>query len=187
MAVGGPISARRQLGLCGFIECRRGSTIVEFAIVALPLFLLLVGIVQIAILFLAQEELETAVETAARTLLTGSAQQSQLSQSQFTQSICAQLPSLFTCSDIMVDLETAATFSSANTSSPTLTFNRSGQVTNQWSFEMGSAGSIMVLRVLYQFPIIGPLQYALANLSNSSRLLIATSVFQVEPYAVSGP
>ena len=48
-------------------------------------------------------------------------------------------------------------------------------------------GSIVVLRVLYQFPVIpGPLSFNLANLSNGARLLMATSVFEVEPYNPSG-
>jgi Flp pilus assembly protein TadG len=165
----------------------RGVAAIEFGFVALPFFGILVAIFQIGLVFLAQAELETAVEKSARQLLTGQAQQGGVTQSQFTTAVCSYLPVFFTCSEIMVDVQTASNFSSANTSTPTLTYNSQGKVTNNWNFNIGSAGSIVVLRVFYQFPMIpGPLSFNLANLSNGTRLLMATSVFEVEPYSSSG-
>ncbi len=168
--------------------CQSGLAAVEFGLVALPLFAILVAIIQIAIVFLAQNELETAVEKTARTLLTGQVQQNGLTQAQFISTVCANLPALFTCSGVMVDLETAGSFASANTSTPTLKYNSKGQVTNTWQFQSGGAETIMVLRVIYQFPVMsGPLGFNLANLPNGARLLMASAVFQVEPYSTMGP
>ena len=172
-----------------FTACRSGLAAVEFGFIALPLFAILVAIIQIAIVFLAQNELETAVEKAARTLLTGQAQQNGLSREQFISTVCANLPALFACpAGIMVDLQTASSFAAANTSTPTLTYNSKGQVTNSWQFQTGGAETVMVLRVIYQFPVIpGPLSFNLANLPNGTRLLMASAVFQVEPYQILGP
>ncbi len=165
----------------------RGVAAIEFGFVALPFFGIIVAVFQIGLVFLAQNELETAVEKSARQLLTGQAQQGGVTQSQFATTVCSNLPVFFTCSGIMIDVQTASNFSSANTSTPTLTYNSQGQVTNNWSFNIGAAGSLVILRVFYQFPVIpGPLSFTLANLSNGARLLMATSVFEVEPYSSSG-
>lgn len=162
---------------------REGSTAVEFALIALPFIALLIAIFQVGIVFLAQHELETAVEKSARELLTGQTQAASLTQAQFTNSVCAKLPALFTCSKIMVDLQTATAFSAANTSTPTLTYDANGNVNNVWQFNMGGSNSIMVLRVMYQFPVLpGVMNFRLANLSNGYRLLMASAVFQTEPY-----
>lgn len=163
---------------------RRGAAAIEFALVAAPFFALILAVLQIGVIYLAGNELETAVERAARPLLTGAAQQASLTQSQFVASVCAYLPKLFTCSGLMVDLQVASAFSSASTAKPTLTYDSSGNVSNQWSFATGGSGSILVLRVFYQFPILfAPFGRSLANLSNGDHLLMATAVFQVEPYA----
>jgi Flp pilus assembly protein TadG len=164
--------------------CRRGVAAIEFGLVAAPLFALLIGILQIGVVFLAQQQLETAVEKSARTVLTGSVQKAGVTQAQFAAALCANLTVLFSCPQVMVDLRSAAAFSAANTSSPTFTYDADGNVSNTWSFETGSAGTVMVLRVMYQFPVVGgPLNVGLANLGNGKRLLMATAVFQVEPYS----
>jgi Flp pilus assembly protein TadG len=161
-----------------------GAAAVEFAVIATPLFALIIGILQIGVIFMAQQQLETAVEKSARTVLTGQAQQGGVTQSQFASALCANLTLLFKCSDVMVDLRSASAFSAADTSAPTLTYDVSGNVTNSWSFEMGTVGTIMVLRVMYRFPVVGgPMSFGLANLGNGKRLLMSTAVFQVEPYS----
>jgi Flp pilus assembly protein TadG len=165
-------------------RCHSGAAAVEFAVIATPLFALIIGILQIGVIFMAQQQLETAVEKSARTVLTGQAQQGGVTQSQFASALCANLTLLFKCSDVMVDLRSASAFSAADTSAPTLTYDVSGNVTNSWSFEMGTVGTIMVLRVMYRFPVVGgPMSFGLANLGNGKRLLMSTAVFQVEPYS----
>ncbi|MCW2282344.1 Flp pilus assembly protein TadG [Rhodoblastus acidophilus] len=162
---------------------REGSTAVEFALIALPFIALMVAIFEVAMVFLAQHELETAVEKTSRSLLTGQTQTANPTQAQFVSSICGYLPAFFTCSKIMVDLQPAASFAAANTSAPTLTYDASGNVSNTWQFNMGASGNIMVLRVMYQFPVLPDIMgLKLAKLGNGSRLLMASAVFQTESY-----
>ena len=70
------------------------------------------------------------------------------------------------------------------TSSPTLTFNpTTGVVTNTWSYNTGNPGDIIVVQLIYQWPIVlGPLGMNLSNLSNGNRQLVSTAVFKSEPY-----
>ncbi|WP_051948895.1 TadE/TadG family type IV pilus assembly protein [Methylosinus sp. PW1] len=168
----------------GLLACRRGAAIVEFAFIAAPLFAILIAICQVGVVFLAQQELESAVEKSARMLLTGEVQKGGLDREQFKTKVCGGLTALFTCTQLIVDLQTASAFASVDTSAPVLTYDSSGNVTNSWKFQTGGVGSVLVLRVIYQFPVVGgPLGFNLANLPNGRRLLMATAVFQVEPYS----
>jgi Flp pilus assembly protein TadG len=160
-----------------------GMAAVEFGIVAMPFFAIILAVLQIGVVVFAQQELETGVEQAARMVLTGQVQQQGLTQAQFQTQVCANLPVLFKCANVMVDLQSVTTFATANTSTPVLTYNAQGNVTNVWAFAPGAPGTIEVLRVMYQWPtFVTPLKLNLANLSNGKRLLIATAVFQNEPY-----
>jgi hypothetical protein len=124
-----------------------------------------------------------ATEKSARTVLTGSAQSASTTQSQFLAAVCAKLPSLLKCSNLMVDAQVYSSFSGSNTSTPTITYNANGTVSNQWNYNIGGANDIVVLRVMYLLPVIGvPLGLTLANTSYGNRLLMATAVFKNEPY-----
>jgi Flp pilus assembly protein TadG len=165
-----------------FLRSRDGASAVEFGLIALPFLAIIFATLQSAILLMAQEELETAVEKAGRLVLTGQAVTQSLTQAQFTTKVCGYLSVLFNCNNLMVNMQTADTFSDASPAAPTLTFGSKGQVTNTWSYQPGSAGQIVVLQVMYQWPVFGHLLgFNLSNLPNGNHLLMATSVFKNEP------
>jgi Flp pilus assembly protein TadG len=158
-----------------------GATAVEFALVAAPFFALIVAILDLILFFFAESELETATEQVARLVLTGQISSS-ATQAQFQQQVCSFLPAMFTCSAVMVDLQTDPSWSSATPSVPTLTYNAQGQVTNSWQYQIGAPGSIETLRVMYQWPVFpGPLNLNFANLANGCVFMMSTAVFRNEP------
>jgi hypothetical protein len=64
-----------------------------------------------------------------------------------------------------------------------LTFSGQGAVTNSWSWQPGNPGDIVVMRVMYQWPVfLGPLGLGLSNETNGNLLLIATATFKNEPF-----
>jgi Flp pilus assembly protein TadG len=173
-------------GRCAsFISDKRGATAVEFALVAGPFLALLFAIFQTFLVFFAQELLESVVQQSARQILTGQVQQQLMDQTAFNKTVCNQVVILFNCTGLMVDVQVASAWSSANTSAPALTFNGQGQVSNTWQFTPGVAGDIVVVRVMYLWPVFMKplgLSLSLANLqSNGSLLLMATAAFQNEP------
>jgi Flp pilus assembly protein TadG len=172
-----------------FALCRKGASAVEFALVAAPFLALLVALFETALVFFASRVLDEVTEEASRYILTGQAQQANLTQTQFNNYVCtstntaALVTALFNCSKLMVNVQNYTSFAGASTGSPTLTFNANGSVSNTWSYSPGSAGSIVVLQIMYQWPIVlGPLGFNLSNLSNGNRLLVSTAVFKNEPY-----
>ena len=173
-----------------YLRCRRkaffadhkGATAVEFALIAPVFFALLIGIIQTFLVFFASQMLETVVTQSSRQILTGQVQAASMTQSQFATLVCDQVVALFNCNNLMIDVEAYSAFSGANTSMPTLTFNAGGQVTNTWEFDPGTPGQIVVVRVMYQWPVFGgPLGFSLSNLANGNRLIMALAAFQNEP------
>lgn len=163
-----------------FARNKQGSAAIEFAMVATPFLAMLLAGLQIFLLAFAQQNLETAAEAAGRLVLTGNA--SALNQSQFKTAVCQQLSSLFSCNNLMVDVETAASFSGASTSTPTITYDQYGNVSNTWNYTSGSPGSVMVLRLMYLWPMFNLPGLSLVNQNNGTHLMMATSVFKNEAY-----
>jgi Flp pilus assembly protein TadG len=165
------------------VRCTRGATAVEFALVAIPFFAMLIALIQTALVFFAGRVLDEVVQQASRYILTGQAQQSNMTQATFANYVCQNTVALFTCGNFMINVQSYSSFSAASTATPTLTFNSQGQVTNQWTYSPGNAGDIVVVQVMYQWPIaMGPLGFNLSNLSNGNRLLVSIAAFKNEPY-----
>ncbi len=177
-----PILGDPRTWISTFGTCDKGVATIDFALVCLPFIALIFAILGTGILFLAQQQLESAVEQSGRLVMTGQVQNQNLNQTQFSNLVCSQIYALFNCHNLMINMAVAASFSAANTSQPTLTFNAQGQVTNQWSYNPGQAGDIVVLQVMYQWPVFtNLLNFNLSNLSNGNHLMMATSVFKNEP------
>ena len=174
--------ARRLLpALCAD---ERGATILEFAFVAAPLMALLMAILVTSTVYFAQQGLETATEATARVLMTGTAQSGSYSAAQFKQAACKALPPYMTCANLLIDVQSASSFSSISTAPPTITFDNNGNVTNSFSYSPGNAGDIVVIRLMYIWKVpTGPLGFNVATLGNGRRLLMATSVAKTEPFS----
>jgi Flp pilus assembly protein TadG len=173
-------NAARLRSAARFARCESGATVVEFAMVATPFLALLVALFQSALVFFAGRVLDETVEAASRVIMTGQSQSS--SQANFASYLCGQTYALFTCGNFMINVQNYGSFASASTTTPTLTFDANGNVTNSWNYNTGGANDIVVVQVMYQWPIVlGPLGFNLSNLSNGNRLMVSTIVFKNEP------
>jgi Flp pilus assembly protein TadG len=182
---------RKRFGV--FIKDSKGATAVEFALIGLPFLALIAGLIQTFLIFFAQSVLENAVRASARQIMTGQVQTADSGLSTtaaataFLNTVCANANVLFSCSTsnsngLMVDVQVASQWSSANTAMPVLTYNSSGIVNNAWQFNPGNAGDIVVVRVMYLWPsFFGPIAYTTANQANGGRLIMASAAFQNEP------
>lgn len=162
---------------------RRGAAILEFALCASAFFGLLIGILQIAIVFFAQQGLQTSAETVARRILTGQVPAT-MTKDQFRAQACTQLPVFMNCTNLYVDVRKASNFSALDTGALSLTYDASGNITNTFAYDPGTAGSIVILRLLYRWPMgTAPLGLKLSNQLDGSRLLVGTMVFKSESYS----
>ncbi|KYH00080.1 pilus assembly protein [Bradyrhizobium daqingense] len=181
--IGHAATTKRRRDRCAaFARDSRGATAVEFALVAAPFLALIIALIQTFLVFFAQQMLESVVRQSGRLVMTGQVRSAQMSQAVFKQKVCDQIVILFNCNGLMVDMQVATSWTSANTGMPSLTYDGSGKVSNTWQYNYGDRGDIVVLRVMYEWPVVlGPLGFNLSNLSNGNRLIMSTAAFQNEP------
>ena len=180
--------AERLSQFCGyFLKCRfarssSGAAAVEFGLVAAPFLVLLIATMETALVFFAGRVLDETTEQASRYIQTGQAQQSNMTQSAFAKYVCQNTFALFDCNKFMINVQNYNSFAAANTAAPALTFNAQGQVTNQWTYSPGNPGDIVIVQVMYEWPVIGLLGFNIANIGANYRLLVSTAAFKNEPF-----
>jgi len=159
----------------------RGSAAVEFALVAPVFFALLFAIIETALMFFASQVLETITQNSARMIVTGQAQTQAYTATQFKTYVCGQIPALFSCNSLYVDVESYPSFSSITLSTQ---IDANGNfVNNNMQYSPGGPGDIVVVRLFYPWQLfVTGLGYNISNLSGNQRLLVATAAFQNEPY-----
>jgi Flp pilus assembly protein TadG len=166
-----------------FMRRQDGAVAVEFALILLPFLALMFGIMETALVFFADQTLETAVTESARLIMTGQAQTSNLTAQTFKDQVCSRIYGLFNCpGGVYVNVQTYTSFGSI-TNTPPLDAN-GNLVTSGMGYQPGGPGDIVVVRLYYQWPIYVSLMSLsqLSNMSNHSRLLVATAAFVNEPY-----
>jgi Flp pilus assembly protein TadG len=186
-------TASARSALRRFRRNRRGSAAVEFALVAPVFFALLFAILETALMFFATQVLETMTQDSARVLLTGQAQNGLVSicaasgqpaactQGTFGSYVCSQIPALFSCGGLFIDVESYPTGFAGITINSQIDSNNN--FINNMQYTPGGACSIVVVRLFYQWPLfVTGLGWNMSNLSGSKRLLSATAAFRNEPY-----
>jgi Flp pilus assembly protein TadG len=157
-----------------------GVTAIEFALLAGPFFLLLMGIVESSLLFFAGQVLESSVDDVARKIRTGQLDQS-LTQQMLRDEICDASALLFSCDSLNIDMQVVAKFADlGDRPEPT------GGAIDANDFQFSAAGpkQIVMVTVLTEWPVYtNYLQQYLSNLNSGNALLSAVAVFKTEPYS----
>lgn len=162
---------------------QEGVTAVEFSLLALPLVVMVIGTIEIALMFTTQSLLDASTYTAARMIRTGQIQQSDGgSQEQlFRDTLCDFAAILIPCGDIQFQVNTLPDFGDAEEMPPPQ-FDEDGNLQGQ-DFDPGGVNSVVMIRVAYQYSIMTPLmQPMLTNRGDGTRLMLSTIVLQTEPY-----
>jgi Flp pilus assembly protein TadG len=166
-----------------FLRHEDGSTAVEFGLILLPFVALTFAIMETALVFFADQTLETAVADSARLIMTGQAQTSNFQMADFKNAVCARVYGLFDCANgIYVNVQTYSSFG-AITYTPPLD-SQGKLVTSNFVYQPGGPGDIVVVQLFYKWPIYVSLMNLsnLSNMAGSNRLLVATAAFRNEPY-----
>jgi len=149
--------------------------------VAAPFLALMFAIMETAIVFFASQTLETAVADSSRLIMTGQVQTGNFTETQFKQAVCAKILGLFDCANgIKIDVKKYSGFSSINNSKP---IDAKGNLLTNFGYDPGKQGDIVVVRLMYEWPIyVSLLGFSLSDLSGGKRLIMATAAFRNEPY-----
>ena len=166
-----------------FARHQRGAVAVEFGLILLPFLALMFGIMETALVFFADQTLQTAVSDSARLIMTGQAQNQSLTATTFKNAVCQRIYGLFNCqTGLYVNVQTYSSFGSI-TYTPPLDTSGHLQTTN-FVYQPGGPGDIVVVQLFYQWPIYVSLMNLskLSNMNGNNRLLVATAAFRNEPY-----
>lgn len=160
-----------------------GAVMLEFAFVVIPFIGVLLASLYTSLIYFSTQALDTAVQTSARQIITGSAQNSGMTQAAFKTAVCGNLPNYMKCSRLYVDVRRAASFGALNMTAPVVSIDAAGNVTNAGNYETIGKSEIGMVRLAYVWQAgSGPNGLDLSNMSGGNRLLIATTVFRAEPY-----
>ena len=167
-----------------FAKKEDGAAAVEFALVALPFLAMVFAIMETALVFFAGQTLETAAADSARLIMTGQAQTQGFNQAKFKEEVCKRVFGLFNCAaGMQIDVRTYASFADVDSSKPV---DANGNLKSNFTYNPGGPGQIVVVRLMYQFPVYVP-QLGLADLAGGKRLIMATAAFRNEPFQGSMP
>ena len=175
-----------------FLRDRSGSTVVEFAILAIPFSLLVFAILESCISFAGQEVLANATDDIARQVRTGQLKKADVTEAKLKQMICDRLQIMVgnDCqSSLLVDLRQYTTFADAANAkfrivNGDIELTQGGKKDpQQFSINPGLSMSKNMLRVFYKWPVMTDfMAKSMANLNGGKTLHFATATWQNEPY-----
>ncbi|MGL5115409.1 MAG: TadE/TadG family type IV pilus assembly protein [Beijerinckiaceae bacterium] len=127
-----------------FRKQQEGATAVEFAIVAMPFFGMIMAVLELAIFFFASRTLEDALFNASRKVLTQSLPAGNIC-TEFKNELQRQLPKFMDIGSVTIS------------ATPLTSFSGSGASANFASggCSFGARGSVVVLTVSYPYPFQG--------------------------------
>lgn len=172
-----------------------GAAAIEFAILAIPFFLLLFAIIEACVAYAAEQVLDNAVDTMGRQLRTGQITfvdedaSTYMTEGQFREAFCDEIAVLLSCDDdrLYIDVESFDTFGAIPVGVPL----QNGDLNEgAFGFDPGGPGTINMVRAYYRWHIITDLiRPYITNLhpsdGSSQYLIVGTAAFQNEDFSTA--
>lgn len=178
-------------------KSRDGSAAIEFAILAIPYFMIVFAIIETFLALIGEQLVTNATDTMARKLRTGQIA-ANITRDYFRKEFCKEISILITCSDeeiktpkkLYIDLRTFATFADIPKKIP---LKANGQYydldESTFGFKLGGPQTINMLRVYYRWQVVADLvRPYLTNVRPadgsmpSHFLIVATDAFRNEAF-----
>lgn len=171
---------RRRQFLSLFRRNKEGSAAVEFALLAIPFFLLIFATIETCIIYFATSNLDSALSSSGRLIRIGSVQTSGMTETEFKNMVCGKLQLVSNCnSTLRIDVRNFSNF--GGVTFPPLVGD-DGKIVENTVFQPGSAGDIVVVRAYYSWGVLTPALAGLSNLDGGGRLVASSTAFRNEPF-----
>ncbi|NTE56545.1 pilus assembly protein [Agrobacterium tumefaciens] len=162
------------------LQDRSGVAAIEFAILALPFFLMLFAIIEIGIMYFVNSALDQALHRSARQVRTGAALGAGWDLAAFKRSVCGDLTYLFDCSDKLL-VQASVITDMASVSRTSGIANGTLSVTE--TFNIGKAGDYVLIQAFLPWtPVLQYYSYASGRLNDGRYVLAAAELFKNEPF-----
>lgn len=175
---------KRRKSLRRFAKERKGSAAIEFALVAVPFFMLTFGLVEVLMIGFAQTSLDFAVTNASRQIRTGAVQQGGVTGAEIEEAICEQINRFMVLNcdgNLFLDVQRFDSFLDIDADESPI---ENGEFQDDgFGFNPGAPSDIVVVRSYYRWHVVTPLFEPLfSNVSGGDRILVSTMMFRNEPF-----
>ena len=177
-----------------YLKNREGTAAIEFAILAVPFFMLIFAVLELAIVFFINSTLNHAVSEAGRQIRTGNFQACG-TQAKFKQLVCANMSGLGNCEErLRIDVVSDSSFGAITLAEPPEPPEpdpsdpaATDDIPNG-DWENTAASVPVVVRGLYYHKLVLPPQLTRLETMEGKgiRLLSATTAFRNEPFPAPG-
>lgn len=163
-----------------FVGDRKGSAAIEFAILALPFFVVIFAIAEIAVMYFVDSGLDAALHKAVRQVRVGVAKSGSWDAAKLKDVICAELSYSFSCaSKIKVRATVVTDMSSITKASPI----SGGNLNVTEDFDLGDSGSYVLVQAFLPWsPTFRFYSISSAQLSDGSYVLGSAELIKNEPF-----
>lgn len=159
-----------------------GTVAIEFAIVALPFFTMIFAIIQLAMLLLTQQLLQTAVADAARLIRTGQAKTAGWTITDYKNQVCGELYGLLDC-NLLQNYVTAYTSPTAITTSSPVDNTGAYKTSSSYDSNANTGATIVVVATYYKYSsLFAGLGLSVADQPDGTHLIGAVAAFRNEPF-----
>ncbi len=174
-----------------------GVTAIEFAMVAPIFFTLILMIIETGIVFAAQQLLDSSVNSASRTVLTGTAQQQAATDANnggksFRDRVCSGMSGLIGMSDcqsgIMIDMKSFGATPTSTALSASLAAPATAGIPDKTLMNCASLGGgndYMLIRAYYQYPVYVSYLSMIAGSTSGHSLIVGSAAMKLEPFTGS--
>ena len=175
-----------------FLAGRDGAAAIEFAILALPFFVMVFASIETFVAFTGEQLLANATDTMARKIRTGQIR-STMSREDFRKAFCEEISILMPCSateaatpdKLFIDVRSFTTYADIPKAVP---ITDGDLDTTSFKFEPGGKQTINIVRAYYRWDVVTDLVRPMlssvhsADGTRQNYLMVATAVVQNEDY-----
>lgn len=162
-----------------------GVVAVEFALLALPFLMLLLGVLELSFYYASATVLEGAAQQAARQIRTGQVQTSGNPETTFRNLLCDRASVLMkgNCANIQYEVININNNTFAGADNYTPTFDANGNLVPT-GFNTGGSSAVVLIRAVYKYKFLMPFISTMVTGSAGKdwATLVSTVVLKAEPY-----
>ncbi|MFS2178586.1 MULTISPECIES: TadE/TadG family type IV pilus assembly protein [Rhizobium] len=160
---------------------RKGAAAIEFAILALPLFMMIFAIIEVSLMFFINSALDASVHKISRMVRTGEVASSKITLADFKTRICNDMLFSFGCSDnLLVKVNVLSDLSSATNANP---IDKSGNLVVAETFDIGKGSDYILVQAFLPWRTVANFfSLSSAKLSDGRYLLGSSALFRNEPF-----
>lgn len=158
-----------------------GVAAIEFALVAIPLFMTLFVILECAMQYFVGASIDLAVQRTARQIRTGQVQEQALDRTQFKAMVCKQITDLFGCpSRLKIKIEVIKNIAATASSDP---IDSGGNLVVDETFDIGKSGDFLLVQAFFPWPAFTPIVTLASQKTKAGEYVLRSStLFRNEPF-----